>query len=53
MTSSSDTCEGVAILEVAVSVLPEGFITPHLHSSEVMCISRMIVGRLVVGREEP
>jgi hypothetical protein len=47
-----DTCKGVAILKVLVSVLSESFVTAHPHSSEVMCVSRMIVGRLVVGREE-
>jgi hypothetical protein len=46
-----DTCEGVAILEVAVSVFSESFIASHLYSSEVVSISRMIVGLLVVGRE--
>jgi hypothetical protein len=46
-----DTCEGVAVLEVAVSVLTESFITSHLYSSEVVSIARTIVGRLVVGRE--
>jgi hypothetical protein len=47
-----DTCKGVTILEVAVSVLSESFIAPHTHSGEVMGITRMVVGRLVVGREE-
>jgi hypothetical protein len=26
---------------------------PHLHSSKVMCVAGLIVGRLIVGREEP
>jgi hypothetical protein len=46
-----DTCEGVAILEVAVSVLTESFIASHPYSSEVVSIARTIVCRLVVGRE--
>jgi hypothetical protein len=47
-----NTCKGVAILKVVVSVLSEGFVAPHLHFSEVMSISRMVVGHLVVGCEE-
>jgi hypothetical protein len=47
-----DTCEGVAILEVAVGVLIESFITSHPHSSEVVSVARTIIGRLVVGREK-
>jgi hypothetical protein len=47
-----DTCESIVVLEVAVSVLLESFITPHPHSGDVMCVARMIVGRLVVSREE-
>jgi hypothetical protein len=47
-----DTRKGVAVLEVAVGVLTESFITSHPHSSEVVSISRTIVGRQVVGREE-
>jgi hypothetical protein len=46
-----DTCEGVAVLEVAVSVLTESFIASHPYSSEVVSIARTIVGCLVVGRE--
>jgi hypothetical protein len=46
-----DTCKGVAVLEVAVSVLTESFITSHPYSGEVVSIARMIVGHLVVGRE--
>jgi hypothetical protein len=46
-----DTCEGVAVLEVAISVVTESFIAFHPYSSEVVSIARMIVGRLVVGRE--
>jgi hypothetical protein len=46
-----DTCEGVAVLEVAVSVFSERFIASHPYSSEVVSIARTIVGRLVVGRE--
>jgi hypothetical protein len=48
-----NTCEGVAIFEVAVSVLSESFVAPHPCSGEVMSISRAVVGRLVVRREEP
>jgi hypothetical protein len=47
-----DTCKGVAVLEVAVGVLTEGFITSDSHSGEVVSIARTVVGRLVVGREE-
>jgi hypothetical protein len=46
-----DTCEGVAVLEVVVSVFSESFIASHPYSSEVVSIARTIVGRLVVGRE--
>jgi hypothetical protein len=48
-----DTCEGVAILKVVVSLLSESFITPHPHSSEVVCVARTVVDRLIVGHEEP
>jgi hypothetical protein len=47
-----DTCKGVAILEVAVGVLIESFITSNPYSGEVVSIARTIVGRLVVSREE-
>jgi hypothetical protein len=47
-----DTCKGVAVLEVVVSILLESFITSHPYSGEVVSIARTIVGRLVVGREE-
>jgi hypothetical protein len=47
-----NTCKGVAVLKVAVVVLTESFITAHSHFGEVVSIDRMIVGRLVVGREE-
>jgi hypothetical protein len=47
-----DTCKGVAVLEVAVSVLMESFITSHPYSGEVVSIARMIIGRLVVDRED-
>jgi hypothetical protein len=47
-----DTCKGVAVLKVAVSILMESFITSHPYSVEVVSIARTIVGRLVVGREE-
>jgi hypothetical protein len=47
-----DTCEGVAVLEVAVGLLMEGFITSHPHSGEVVSIARLVVGCLVVGSEE-
>jgi hypothetical protein len=46
-----DTCEGVAVVKVAIGVLAESFISSHPYSSEVMSIARAIVGRLVVGRE--
>jgi hypothetical protein len=47
-----DTCKGVAVLEVAVGVLSESFITSHPHSGEVVSVARMVVGFLVIGREE-
>jgi hypothetical protein len=47
-----DTCESVAILNVVVSVLSESFITPNQHSNEVMCVAKVIVGCLIVCREE-
>jgi hypothetical protein len=47
-----DTYEVVAVLNVTVSVLLKSFITPHPHSSEVMGVAKMIVGRMVVSREE-
>jgi hypothetical protein len=46
-----DTCEGVAVLEVAVDVLTASFVSSHPYSSDVASIARTIVGRLVVGRE--
>jgi hypothetical protein len=48
-----DTCEGVAILEVAVGVLQEGLVASHLHYGEVMSVTRSIVGCLVVSHEKP
>jgi hypothetical protein len=42
----------VAVLEVAVSILAESFITSHSYSGKVVSIARTIVGRLVVGPEE-
>jgi hypothetical protein len=47
-----DTCEGVAVLEVAVGVLSESFIASHPYSGEVMSVTRSVVSLLVVGREE-
>jgi hypothetical protein len=47
-----DTCEGVAVLEVAVGILLESFIASHPHSSEVVSVAGVIIGRLVIGREE-
>jgi hypothetical protein len=47
-----DTCKGVAVLEVAVGVLSESFIMSHPHSGEVVSVARMVVGFLVIGREE-
>jgi hypothetical protein len=46
-----DTCKGVAVLEVAVGLLTESFVSSHPYSSEVVSISRTIVDRLVVSRE--
>jgi hypothetical protein len=46
-----DTCKGVAVLEVAVSVLTQSFITSHPYSGEVVSIARTIVGRLIAGHE--
>jgi hypothetical protein len=48
-----DTREDVAVLEVAVGVLPKSFVTSHPHSGEVMSVTRSVVGRLVIGSEEP
>jgi uncharacterized membrane protein (UPF0127 family) len=47
-----DTYKGVTVLEVAVGVLSESFITSHLYSGEVVSIARTIIGRLVVGHEK-
>jgi hypothetical protein len=47
-----NTCKGVAVLEVAISVLTESFITSHSYSGEVVSIARTIIGHLVVGREK-
>jgi hypothetical protein len=44
-----DTCEGVAVLEIAVGVLTESFVSSHPYSGEVVSIARTIVGRLVIG----
>jgi hypothetical protein len=46
-----DTCEGVAVLEVAVGVLTESFVSSHPYSGEVVSIARTIVGCLVIGCE--
>jgi hypothetical protein len=48
-----NACEGVAVLEVAVGVLSESFIAAHPHSGEVMSVTWAVVGRLVIGHEEP
>jgi hypothetical protein len=47
-----DTCKGVVVLKVVVGVLSENFITSHPYSSQVVSISKTIIGRLVVGREK-
>jgi hypothetical protein len=47
-----DTREGVAVLEVAVGVLPKGFVASYPHSDEVVSVIGSVVGRLVVGHEE-
>jgi hypothetical protein len=47
-----NTCKGVAILKVVVSVLTESFIASNPYSGEVVSIARTIIGRLVVGREK-
>jgi hypothetical protein len=44
-----DTCEGVAVLEVAVGVLTESFVSSHPYSGEVVSIARTVVGHLVIG----
>jgi hypothetical protein len=44
-----DTREGVAVLKVAVGVLSESLIASHPHSGEVVSVTRLIIGRLVVG----
>jgi hypothetical protein len=46
-----DTCEGVAVFEIAVGVLAKSFVSSHSYSSEVVSIARTVVGHLVVGRE--
>jgi hypothetical protein len=48
-----DTRKGLAVLEVAVGVLPKSLVTSHPHSGEVVSVTRSIVGRLLVGRGEP
>jgi hypothetical protein len=47
-----DTHKVVAVLEVAVGVLPESFIASHPYTGEVVSVTRAITGRLEVGREE-
>jgi hypothetical protein len=47
------TREGVAVLEIAVGVLPKSFVASHPHFGEVMSVTRSVVGCLVVGSEEP
>jgi hypothetical protein len=39
------------VLEVAVGVLTESFVSSHPNSGEVVSIARTIVGRLVIGCE--
>jgi hypothetical protein len=46
------TCKGVAVLEVAIGVFTESFITSHPHSREVVSIARAVLGCMVVGRKE-
>jgi hypothetical protein len=46
-----DTCMGVVILEVAVGVLTESFVSSHPYSGEVVSIARTVVGRLIIGCE--
>jgi hypothetical protein len=46
-----DTCEGVAVIELAVGVLSKSFVASRPHSCEVVSVARMIIGRLVFGRE--
>jgi hypothetical protein len=40
------------VLEIAAGVFPKGFAS-HLYSGEVGSVTRSVLGRLVVGREEP
>jgi hypothetical protein len=47
-----NTHKGVVVLKVEVGVLPEGFVVSHPHSSEVMSVTRSVVGCLIIGREE-
>jgi hypothetical protein len=47
-----NTCEDVAVVEVAVRVLVKSLVVSHPHFGEVMSVTRSIVGRLVVGHEE-
>jgi hypothetical protein len=44
--------KGVAVLKVAIGVFAESFIASHPYSCEMLSVTRAIVGRLVVGREE-
>jgi hypothetical protein len=47
-----NTRKSVAVFEVAVGILSESFIFSHLYSGEVVSIAKVIVSRLIVGREE-
>jgi hypothetical protein len=47
-----NACKGAAVLKVAVGVFAESFIASHSYSCEVVSVTRVIVGCLVVGREE-
>jgi hypothetical protein len=44
-------CESVAVLKIVVGVLAKSLILPHPYSGEVVSVSRVIVGHLIVGRE--
>jgi hypothetical protein len=47
-----DTRGGVSVLEVAIGVYSKSFITSHPYSGVVVSVTRSIIGRPVVCREE-
>jgi hypothetical protein len=47
-----DSSKSVAVPEETVGVLSKSFTFPHLYLSEVVSVARVVVGCLVVRREE-